>query len=147
MKFLLLALLAFSHLAHANTPWEALVQKTLQEGQIVESPFGMFQNLERRDGKDVAYISLEIDPDTRAAKRYTAVLEQWASLADGKSMVDQYLYWFTPAGELTVAAHYQILFRADRSLESRKELAYGVEPTAEDLDRWSQTLASWAAVL
>jgi hypothetical protein len=147
MKLFLLALLALSPLAHAATPWEALVQKTLREGEVVQSPYGLFQSLEHRDGNDVAYVSLEIDPDTHAAKRYTAVLEHREVAADGKTMIDQHLYWFTPAGELTVTAHYQILFRADASLESRKELAYGVAPTEEDEARWSRTLASWAAAL
>jgi hypothetical protein len=148
MKALLaLALLFLPSVSHAATPWEALTDKVMQEGTLLTSNFGLSKYLERHLGSRTVYLTIEIDTQTGEARRYSAVVENLSQTPDGKFEIDQNLFWFTPVGELAVAAHYRIGLHADRSIESRKEISYGVEPSPSELALWDSILADWAGAL
>lgn len=142
MKFLLLALTLFSLQAKAAT-WESLSEKALREGTITETTFGITKSLERRQGSQVIYFTLDIDPQTGLAKRYSAVVENWQQTTEGKYQIDQSLFWFTPLGELAVTARFAMILKQNGSLESRKEIYYGQAPGAAEIDQWNNILETW----
>lgn len=142
MKLLLAALLLFSAQAQAAT-WESLTEKALQEGTVSETNFGFTKSLERRLGSQVVYFTIDIDPQSGQAKRFSAVVENWRKTPEGKFEIDQNLFWFTPVGELAVIARFAIGLKADKSFESRKEIAYGEAPEAADIDQWNAILRAW----
>lgn len=142
-----LALFLFSPLTLASTPWDALNEKVLRDGTLLESNFGTTKHLERRKGEEVAYFTVEINTETGEAKRYSAVIEDWKQSPDGKFVVFQSLFWFTPLGELALVSRYRIFLNADRSYASREEISYGVEPESTDLAIWNKLLSAWVKEL
>lgn len=143
MKILLAALILFSAPQAQAATWESLTEKTLREGTITETDYGFTKSLERRIGSQVAYFTLDIDPQSGKPKGYTAVIEDWQKTPEGKYQINQNLFWFTPLGELAFTARYEIGLKQDKSHESSKELYYGEEPSPADLDQWNNLLESW----
>ena len=142
MKILLAALLLFSLQAQAAT-FESLTEKTLREGTITETAFGITKSLDRRMGSVVVYFTLAIDSQSGQPKSFTGVIEDWQKTPEGKFQINQTLLYFTPVGELAVTGRFKILLKKDKSFESREEISYGEPPLPQEVDQWNEILASW----
>ena len=147
MKILLLALALLSPLAQASSDWESLVANTLKKGTVTESDFGNTIALARKANELNVFFTIGFEADKKTPKVYTAVVEEWSKLENGNSVARQLIYWISKSGEPVVVARFNVEVDLEGKPVAREELAWGVEPTKDEIELWNGLLIIWAKEL
>jgi len=143
--------LSFAALPEGVSPaqWEALLARISAEGTRMDTDYGTYLTLTRREPDDksvthtAAYIS-EVgafsDEGVFHASHVESVYESWEKLANGNWAIDQWVFPVSADGDLRRCFHAKILETSDGSVLDHQLHNLSDEAAME---AWSPRLLSW----